>query len=109
MGPFLTALIGDKYVEFKSVSEKINALETVWREFYKGKPLEYNHFAYHQILGLGKFALPFLIDKMRAGSTDWNRAVTAIMGFRASDPESDRDAWIRWYDGTPATTPKEAP
>lgn len=103
--PSFSAIIENRPVEFDSIDAKIDALEEWWREYNDGKSMvDYNHFAYFQIIGLGSSALPSLLKRVRDGSNSWFVALKAITGFSADTkdmkgkPQEARQAWIKWYD-----------
>ncbi len=63
--PSLYAIIKTKSIEFDSLRQKIEALESEWEDFLGARStIDYNHFAYYQIIGLGPFALPILLEKV---------------------------------------------
>jgi hypothetical protein len=101
--PSLSAIIDNKTVRFSSVQEKVDALEESWRKYNAGRSItDYNHFSHYQIIGLGSFAIPFLLEKVRGGSSHWFVALKAISGVSAElpetrgNPKAARDAWLEW-------------
>lgn len=103
--PSLRAIIDGEERVFPSLKEKIDALEESWRAHQGGRSrTEYNHFSYFQIVGSGPFALPILLEKVKAGSNAWFVALKAISGENVDTPAMQgkpseaREAWVSWGD-----------
>jgi len=62
------------------------------------------HQSYMDIVSMGVEVVPFIIDDLRSGPSDWYWALTSITGINPI-PVSDNgitvkmaDAWIKWFD-----------
>jgi hypothetical protein len=86
-----------------SLEDKFSALEEEWREYNAGRStIEFNHFAYYQIMGIGPAAIPLLLKRVEQGANAWFVALKAIGGASAAsdstrgNPKAARDAWLEW-------------
>ena len=87
---------------------KFNRLKCKWQEdtaFSSSITEIAMHPAYQQIIGLGKEALPFIVNELAMEPNIWFWALKAITGVDPVPPEKigDIDAmayeWIKWWDG----------
>ena len=97
------AIIDDQQIEFASIEEKFEALAKIWHRHIRGKSvINYAHFAYFQILTMGRSAIPFLLKEVANGVGTWYVAlqyITTEMAETTSmrgDAAAVRQAWIRW-------------
>ncbi len=97
------AIIDGKSVPFATVAEKFNALVDAWDEFNLGRSvMRFDSIAYTQIIGMGRDAVPFLLDRMRKGNSDWAFALKMIAGHDVETDEMEGDeqaiiaAWLAW-------------
>ena len=60
----------------------------------------WTHPAYQMIIGMGKDALPFILDELRQNRAHWFYALKCIarkdVASHTHTPEEARDAWIKW-------------
>ena len=86
---------------FPSDAEKFVALAQAWHEHQIGSAtLDFNHSAYHQIIGMGRTAIPFLLNRMQQQEVGWVYAIKCISGEQAAKPGMRGDevlaAWLEW-------------
>lgn len=100
---YLTAIIGDKHLSFSTAREKFDALAESWDDYNLGRSvLDYHDFAMQQIIGMGRDAVPFLLERVEAGASEWIYALKSITGREedspdiAGDEESVVAAWVEW-------------
>lgn len=65
----------------RELEAEFNALAQQWRDETAHISLSNeraNHFAYHQIIGMGEKALPFIFRELRDTTSDWFWALRAI-------------------------------
>lgn len=101
--PRFRATLAGTVREFRSVSEKFNALADEWNDYNLGRSIiQYAHPAYWQVIGMGDLALPFLLKSVARGEGTWYPALEAITGVRATadgdrgDAAAVRRAWLEW-------------
>lgn len=86
---------------FSTDAEKFNALAEAWNDHHIGlATLDFNHPAYHQIIGMGRTAVPFLLERLQRREVGWIYALKCISGEQAA-PLGTRggdaiDAWLNW-------------
>lgn len=60
------------------------------------------HPSYQRIIGMGREALPYILDELRRGPDHWHWALVAITGENPVPPEANgdlertRQAWLSW-------------
>lgn len=102
-GCYLTAIVEGANHVFASTREKFEALAQSWEDYNLGRSvIDYHDFAMQQIIGMGADVVPFLIERLAAGQSDWVYALKSITGQEADTPDmlGDEDrvvsAWIEW-------------
>jgi len=97
------ALVDGKTVSFENEEEKFEALAQAWSNEQPGASIvDYDSAAYHQIIGMGWPALPFLLNRLRMGEGHWVYALTCVAGQQAHTDEMEGDAdrvieaWLDW-------------
>jgi hypothetical protein len=97
------AIIDDRTVEFDNVEQKFEALAQIWKRHIRGKSIvNYSHFAYFQILSMGRSVVPFLLREIANGTGTWYVALQYIVNETAESPEmrgnptAVRQAWLEW-------------
>jgi hypothetical protein len=88
-----------------AVSDRFGALAARWKretEFCSSRTKMVEHPAYQEIIGIGRAALPLILEELRADPRYWFSALQAITG-EDPVPKEDRgsvrkmaDAWLRW-------------
>ncbi len=101
--PSLSAIVDGKAVIFNEINDKFSALVQKWEDYNSGKSVvDFCHFSYLQIIGLGMPAVPMLLGKVNGGSDDWYLALKCITGVAVTTPEMKgdgeaiKDAWLNW-------------
>ena len=97
------AFIGGQVALFESAAEKFAALADDWEASGAGlSRVDYNHVAYHQVIGMGVVVVPLLLERLRQGDGDWVYALKCVTGEQAETPvmwgDADRviGAWLAW-------------
>ncbi|MFB1295786.1 hypothetical protein ACAG24_009745 [Mycobacterium sp. pW049] len=95
----------------ESLRQKFEHLKTVWRRKSAKMSVVADKVLipeYQQIIGLGRPALPLIIDSLRTEGGHWFWALVAITGEdHASGAETVKEAkerWIEWYDSAVSPT-----
>ena len=103
LGLGLSAIIGGRTVTFDKPEQKFESLAAEWKTHQMGlSTTNYHHAAYLQIIGMGMPAVPFLLNRLRAGERRWVVAIKSIAGEQVDTPEMRGDAervlqaWIDW-------------
>jgi len=101
-GP-VKALIDGGAVSFKSMEEKFAALLEAWEDHNAGRSVtNYDHPAYLQIVGMGDWVVPRLLEKLEEGDGDWIYAIKLITGHEeetaamVGDGDQVIAAWLEW-------------
>jgi hypothetical protein len=96
-------LIGGKSVAFNTIKDKFEALAQSWEAYNSGRSIQDNHHIAHlQIIGIGKPAIPLLLNRMLQGQVKWVYALKCITGVEAEPRDSHGDAdaiiksWLAW-------------
>jgi hypothetical protein len=94
------AIIGSQSMDFPSTKDKFDALVAAWHEHQIGSArLDFQHSSYHQIIGMGWAAVPYLIERMCAKEPGWMYAVKCITGEQPVPADVRGDAAIQlWLD-----------
>jgi hypothetical protein len=99
----LAAIVGGKPASFPDASAKFDALADSWDDVNLGRSvIDYHDTALLQIIGMGTDAIPFLLQRVANGHSEWIYALKCITGQDAESPDmhgdEDRviDAWISW-------------
>jgi hypothetical protein len=102
-GCYLTAIIGGETKSFSGPRNKFDALAERWNRYTGGRSVtEFNHAAYWQIVGMGKAAIPFLLEDLDKNNGRWFKALKYITGIQMGDSETRGDfralkrAWLEW-------------
>ncbi len=60
------------------------------------------HWAYQQVIGLGRKVVPLIYERMVVGDLHWTWALSAILGENPAaniySPRAATDVWIAWID-----------
>jgi len=91
-------------VGFASAAGKFRALADWWIRDHDGgsSTTDVRHPAYLQIIGMGREAIPFLLDELVRETGRWFVALKMITGASPVPPEARgdygamRDAWLAW-------------
>jgi hypothetical protein len=97
----LRAIINGKTEMFSTVEEKFGALAEAWHEAQIGSArIDFQHAAYHQVIGMGWEAVPLLLERIRQREVGWIYAMKCITGDQVGTPElrgqQVLDAWLEW-------------
>ena len=91
--------------ESELLKKEFTRLSKRWKAdtaFLSSSHARYFHPSYQRVIGMGKEALPLILDDLRAGQSDWFWAPRCITG---SDPVRKADwgdfakakaAWLNW-------------
>lgn len=97
------AIFEDGQRTFSSIDEKLNSLAEAWDRRNSIKSIiDYHHFSLVQIIGVGPQAIPFLLNRLSQGETEWLYALRAIAGTdpvpvdQRNDQEATRRIWLDW-------------
>jgi hypothetical protein len=94
-------------LEEPGITQRFSQLAAVWKEetrFLSSVHEMVTHPAYLQIIGLGKDALPLLVNELRRDPDHWFVALQAIAGTNPIPPSARGDldkmtqAWLTWAE-----------
>ena len=89
----------------QDIAERFALLADTWERetrFFSDNERILTHPAYQQIIGMGPFALPFILNRLRKRGGHWSWALICITGEDPVDPAHAGDihlmrkAWLRW-------------
>ena len=88
-----------------SLCKKFSRLSQQWSSdtvFYSSSHDIVMHWAYQQVIGLGRQVVPLIYEEMVAGRLHWTWALSAILGedpaSGTDSPKDATDAWIKWLE-----------
>ena len=106
-------------------AKRVDALAREWAEhcravWFSSDMRRYlDHPSYRELIGLGRAAVPAIIEHYRHDELPWEFVLQEITGLRfiedpdAYSPAEVKDRWLRWWaeqQGTPPTgSPPPAP
>jgi hypothetical protein len=100
---FLTAMVDGVDQTFVTSKQKFEALAASWMDYNLGRSvIDYHDFAFEQIIGMGAPVVPYLLERVAAGESEWIYALKCIAGQEAETPdmvgndEQVIQAWIEW-------------
>jgi hypothetical protein len=100
---YLNATVDGIVASFETSRQKFDALSKSWNEYNFGRSIiDYHDFAFEQIVGMGAAAVPFLLERVAAGESDWIYALKCIAGKdeESTDMIGDEErvvaAWLEW-------------
>jgi hypothetical protein len=93
-------------IEVEELRERFIALASRWKTEREGGSSVLKmvcHPAYQQIIGMGKSAVPLILEELERETDFWFWALQSIMGWLNPVPKSSmgnlsemRDAWLKW-------------
>lgn len=79
--------------------DKFNALAQAWRDDSIGDAIhDFQHAAYHGIIGMGPAALPFIMDRLQQNEPGWIYALKCITGEIIGAGLRGDDVIATWID-----------
>ncbi|AKF84939.1 hypothetical protein OWM54_13945 [Myxococcus sp. MISCRS1] len=98
-------------------SERFDALAAEWERHCEehreaSNPFVFvQHPSFESLVGLGRAAVPLIIERYRHGSVFWGAALRRITGVTTfgegvvGDLEANRRGWLKWWDAHQAEFP----
>jgi hypothetical protein len=100
---YLTATVDGVVIPFETSRQKFEALSKSWNEYNFGRSIiDYHDLAFEQIVGMGAEVVPYLLERVAAGESEWIYALKCIVGKDQESPDMIGDeervvgAWIEW-------------